>query len=371
MEQEEILKYKIAASIIPNTGPVLIRRIIAYLGSYEALFTEKKARLEKVPGIGEKLAALIKPNEVLLQADKEVEHVLKNNIKVLFYLDKNYPFRLKNCEDAPIVLYTKGSTDFNSKKIISIVGTRNATHYGKEKCEEIIRDAADRNHQPVIVSGLAYGIDICAHKSALKYKLPTIAVLGHGLSFMYPSAHKSVADQIIETGALVSEFLFAQKPEPQYFAKRNRIIAGLADATIVVESGEKGGALITAEIANSYNRDVFAFPGRTNDKFSAGCNLLIKSNRAALIENIADLEYILGWQYNKTKPDATQKPIFVELTPEEENILSVIQKHVSISIDQICIFCDLPVSVVSSSLINMEFNGLVKCFPGKVYKPSV
>jgi DNA processing protein len=305
--------------------------------------------------------------KVLERAEKEIEYIDRNRIKAMFYLDKDYPERLRNCEDAPVILFVKGEINLNNHKVVSIVGTRNATAYGREKCTQLVADLAERKHNPLIISGLAYGIDICAHKASLKNGLKTAAVLGHGLTFLYPAVHRAISREIEEHGALISDFVSDQKPEPGNFIRRNRIIAGLADATIVVESGERGGALVTADIANSYNRDVFAFPGRTNDKYSVGCNKLIKTNKAALIENVKDLEYIMGWQMQETKRSA-QKQLFVQLNPEEEIIVNNLQENGDQSIDQLCINCEMPVSRVSALLLNLEFSGVVHCLPGKMYR---
>ena len=365
---DPLLKYKIGISLIPKIGPVLTKRLIAYCGSLEGVFKENKRNLLKIPGIGKKLIDHIVSNNVLEQADKEIEYTEQNNISVIFYLDNNYPQRLKQCEDAPVVIYAKGNTNFNKTKMLSIVGTRSATNYGRDLCNKLIDDLALHGHDITIISGLAYGIDICAHRAALHNNLETIAVLGHGLSVIYPSVHKNTARQIVEKGALVTEFMGSGTPEPQNFVKRNRIIAGLADATIVIESGEKGGALITADIANSYNRDVFAYPGKVNDKYSIGCNKLIKTNKAALIEDINDLEYIMGWQNENKKNVIAQKKLFVELNEEESTIMELFDDNQELSIDQIAINSNMPLSKISFLLINLEFNGLLKCLPGKVYK---
>jgi DNA processing protein len=361
------LKYKIGIGLIPKIGPVLTKRLIAYTGSIEAIFHEKKRVLAKIPGIGEKLTQYLINQEVLERAETEIEYISRNNIKALFYLDKEYPERLKNCEDAPVILFIKGEVDLNNDKVVSIVGTRNATAYGREKCNQLVTDLAERKHNPLIISGLAYGIDICAHKASLRNGLKTAAVLGHGLTFIYPAMHRAISHEIVEHGALISDFVSDQKPEPGNFIKRNRIIAGLADATIVVESGERGGALITADIANSYNRDVFAFPGRIGDKYSTGCNKLIKTNKAALIESVNDLEYIMGWQMNELKKTA-QKQLFVQLSPDEEKIVKNLQEKGDLSIDQLCVSCEMPVSKVSALLLNLEFSGVVQCLPGKLYR---
>jgi DNA processing protein len=362
------LRYKIGIGLIPKIGPVLTKRLVAYCGSAEGIFREKRSGLSKIPGIGEKLVDHIISNRKLDVVDAEIECLTKNGINALFYLDEDYPERLKQCEDAPVILYIKGNTQFNRRKVISIVGTRNPTDYGRGVTRELVENMAASYPDMLIVSGLAYGIDICAHRAALRNNLETVAVLGHGLSNLYPSAHRETASQITGKGALVTEFMYQEKPESPNFVKRNRIIAGLADATIVVESGEQGGALITADIANSYNRDVFAIPGRVTDKFSTGCNRLIKSNRAALIENLADLEYLMGWQKTDSQPEATQRTLFVELDEEESSLIDLLRNNTSLTIDQLALRGNLPVSRTSSILLNLEFKGLIKCLPGKVFK---
>ena len=366
---EELLKYKIGIGLIPKIGPVLTRRLVSYCGSVEAVFREKRANLEKIPGIGDKLADLVFNNDVMKQAEDEIVFIEKNNVTALFYLDEHYPERLRHCEDAPVIIFIKGKTNFNRPKVLSIVGTRNPTDYGKELTVRLIENLAANHPDLLIVSGLAYGIDICAHKSALKYKLETAAILAHGFTVIYPAIHREVAQQIIDRGALLTEFLHNEQPEPNNFVKRNRIIAGIADATVVVESSERGGALITADIANSYSRDVFAFPGRTFDNYSTGCNRLIKTNRAALVEDARDIEYLMGWQ--KADPTANkemQQELFVELSTDESFLLKTIRESSGITIDQLSLQCEMPVSKASALLLNLEFHGLVRCLPGKIYK---
>jgi len=362
------LRYKIGIGLIPKIGPVLTRRLIAYCGSAEGVFAEKRARLSKIPGIGDKLVDHIVNHKNLEIADQEIAFIEQHKIKALFYLDPDYPERLRQCEDAPVVMYVKGNTELNRVKVLSIVGTRNPTDYGRSMTREFIEMLAASYPDVLVVSGLAYGIDICAHKAALKHGLDTAGILGHGLSVIYPSVHQEVARQMAEKGALITEFRHDEKPESPNFVKRNRIIAGLADATLVVESGERGGALITADIANSYNRDVFAFPGRINDAFSVGCNRLIKTNKAALVENLADLEYLMGWQKADKPGEAIQKELFVELSPEEKLLTDLLRSESNATIDQLAIHGNMPVSKVSGLLLNMEFKGVVKCLPGKVYK---
>jgi len=360
------IKYKIALSMITGIGNTNSKKLIAYFGEIENIFNTKKSELLKVQGIGPQLANEISNNSVLDYAEEEIKFLEKNNIKTYFLLDKDYPERLKHCEDSPVILYFKGNCNLNKQKIISIVGTRNATQYGKDHCNELIKNLKENGHDPLIISGLAYGIDVCSHKAALKNNLSTVGVLGHGLQMMYPASHRQIARDIINRGGLLTEFSRKSKLDPSNFVKRNRIIAGMADATIVVESGQKGGSLITADIANSYNRDVFAFPGRVKDKQSIGCNRLIKTNRAALVENVNDLEYILGWEKEKNK-QAIQKQLFVELNPDEQIVMNVLKSAEDLSVDVICLKSNFPMSKVSSILLKLEFSGLVKSLPGKIY----
>ncbi len=366
MNQE--LKYLIALNMLPKIGSITARKLIAYTGSPGAVFKEKKAHLEKIPGIGRYLANQIIKNDTLKKAEEEINFIQKYEINALAYLDEKYPHRLKNCEDAPLLFYYKGNIDFNSQKVISIIGTRQATDEGKTNCESLIKELKLAGHNPVIVSGLAYGIDITAHRAALKNGLLTVAVLGHGLQMIYPSVHKKYARDIVNFGALVTEFNHNANFDRKNFVKRNRIIAGISDATIVVESGEKGGALITADIANSYNRDVFAFPGRVNDKYSVGCNRLIKTNRAALIESAKDIEYILGWERKKTEQQTVnQRKLFVDFSKDEQKVLQLIQENEQVNIDVLCSLANLPMSKVSSILLNLEFSGAIVSLPGKMY----
>jgi DNA processing protein len=366
----EELRYKIALSIIPKIGPLLARRLVAYTGGVEAVFREKKRMLEKIPGIGQFKAALIYTDELLKAAEQEVEYIQREGIKALFYLDTDYPPRMRECEDAPVIMYVKGNGFFDAQKVISIVGTRSASEYGKRCTEEIVGFLAGRYPEIVIVSGLAYGIDITAHKAALKHNLTTVAALAHGFEYMYPPLHSSYAKKIMKEGALITEFKSDRKPDPGNFISRNRIIAGLADATIIVESAEKGGALITADLANSYNRDVFAIPGRSNDTYSRGCNNLIKANKAALVECGADIELALGWIHEKNRPHSIQRSLFAELTTEEEKILKFLSEHGDSALDEISVLLHIPVAKVSASLLNMEFSGLVRPLPGKYFRKN-
>lgn len=360
-------QYKVAFSFLNGLGSINAKKVIAYTGGIEGFFKIKKQELLKVPGIGKHIIQKLDRDAALREAETELKFIEANDIHVTFYLDENFPQRLLNCPDSPTTLYYKGDINFNASRILSVVGTRKATEYGKENCRKIIKALAAHCEKTIIVSGLAYGIDICAHKAAMKYNLPTIAVVGHGFHLMYPAQHRKYAEEIIDQGGLISEFTSKSLIDPKHFARRNRIIAGMADATLVVESPTKGGSLITADIANSYNRDVLAFPGRVGDVFSQGCNHLIKTNQAHLVESVSDIEYLMGWENDLSKTDAVQAKMFVELSPEEDLIITLLRDEGKLGIDMLSVKLNLPMSRVSSLLLKMEFEGLVRAFPGKIY----
>lgn len=362
--------YQIGLTMINGVGDILARHLLQTLGDAEAVFAEKRQLLEKIPGIGSVLAAGIKNPDVLLRAEKELAFIEKNHITPYFLTDQSYPSRLKECPDAPILFYFKGKTDLNARHIISIVGTRNATEYGRQLTETLLKDLAVSFPDLLIVSGLAYGIDISAHRNALKNGLPTVAVLAHGLDRIYPSPHRSTAVEMLEKGGLLTDFPSGTEPDKPNFIKRNRIVAGMADTTLVIESAEKGGSLITADIAFSYSRDVFSFPGRTNDPHSKGCNSLIRQNKAGLITSAADLISALGWD----TPPATKKPaVQTELLfPENDqngHIIAIIREKKEIDINQLSIAANLPVYQLSTILFELEMDGRVKALPGNIYKP--
>ena len=367
MPDEISLKHKIALGLIPRIGDINARKLVSHYGSVEAVFHEPYRNLIKIPGIGSGLAKYISNRTYLETAEKEADYVTKNRIKTFFYLDNDYPFRLRQCDDSPVVFFYKGTSDINSPKILSVVGTRSATTRGRELCDKIIGGLAARHPDLILVSGLAYGIDIASHKAALSNNLQTIGVLGHGFKTIYPAIHRSTAEAMLNNGGLLSDFLSDALPERNNFIKRNRIIAGLADATLIVESGIKGGALITADIANSYNRDVFAIPGRPEDQWSAGCNSLIKSNKAALAENSDDIEYLLNWKSEKSKPPV-QRTLFSELDDTEKSIFELLSTESELTIDTICRSLSLPVNKLSAVLLQMEFKGMIKCYPGNLYR---
>jgi DNA processing protein len=361
------LKHKIALSLIPSIGDITARRLVSYIGSVEGVFSETYRNLVRIPGIGSGMAKSIIRRDYLEAAEKEIEYINKNNIQTFFYLDEDYPFRLRQCEDSPVIFYFTGNCNLNESKVLSVVGTRSATQQGKMICEKIISGLASGHPNLVIVSGLAYGIDITAHKSAITNNLATIGVLAHGLKTIYPSVHGSTTNKMIKKGGLLTDFLSDALPERNNFLKRNRIIAGLADATIVIESGLKGGALITADIANSYSRDVYAVPGRPDDQWSAGCNNLIKRNIAALVDKYEDIEEYLNWRPAGTK-EPLQRLLFNELGGNEKLIYEKLKLDHELTIDTMCQILDLPVHKLSSILLGMEFNGIVKSYPGNIYR---
>jgi DNA processing protein len=362
------LQYEIALSLFPRVGSVNARRLVAYLGSLNAVFESSSKSLKEIPGIGLGLIKTIveQRDVVLKQAEKEIGFINKYGIKTFFYLDKEYPRRLAQCDDAPVILFQKGIADLNCPKIISVVGTRNATDYGRQITEELISGLSLAGLKVLIVSGLAFGIDVAAHKSALKNNLPTLGVVGHGLDMIYPSAHANLAREMVaENGGILSDFPSGSKIDPGNFPRRNRIVAGLSDCTIVVESGEKGGALVTADIANSYNRDVFAFPGRTNDQYSKGCNDLIKRNKAALIESVVDLIEYMGWETNAIP---RQQVLLIDLTDEEKRVVELLRSGEIITTDIAAIELDMTVQAINSLMLNLEFKGVLKSLPGNRFK---
>jgi DNA processing protein len=361
------LLYQIAITQIPGVGDITAKQLIAYCGGAKEVFEEKKSALEKIPSIGSITAKSIIEQNVLMRAEKEVLFIEKNNITPLFYLNDNYPTKLKYCPDSPIMLYLNGNSDFNNQKIVSIVGTRNMTDYGKKLTEQLVADLIQ--HNVIVLSGLAYGIDITAHKAALQNNLKTYAVVAHGLDAVYPGTHANTLQKMIDNGGgCITEFLSQSNPDKENFPKRNRIVAGMSDCVVVVEAGKKGGALITADLANGYNRDVFAFPGNVGETYSEGCNNIIKMNKAALLQSAKDIEYIMGWEKQSEKPKAIQKNLFVELTDTEQKIVSIISEQKAIDIDSLCAKAELSMSKISGMLLNLEFSGVIKQLPGKRFE---
>lgn len=361
--------HQVAVTFLKNIGATLGRVMVSHLGSAEAVFNSSGAKLLTVPGIGDKTVRELNFEEALQKAEIELKFAEKHDIDILFYTDPRFPKRLKNCFDAPTLLYSKGNADLNARKVISIVGTRNATDYGRELCEELVAELQQYN--VLVVSGLAHGIDVIAHKECLKQKMSTVGVLGHGLDKMYPAANKSTADKMLEHGGLLTEYPSGTLASPSNFPARNRIVAGMADATIVVEASIKGGALITAEIANSYNRDVFAFPGRLTDTYSEGCNFLIRNHKANLLTCVADLAYSMGWEKPADVKPVEQFLLPLDLSDDERSIYYILQQNSApMAIDDLTIKTNMPMSTLAMNLLNMEMQGFIKSMPGKMYKAS-
>lgn len=359
------MKYKIAMSLIPGIGDVQGKRLVAYCGGPEAVFREKKKNILKIPGMGEVLAGSIQRREVFEKAEMEVAFIRQYQISALFYLDPGYPEKLRHCEDGPLMLYFKGRANLNQKRILSVVGTRKPTDYGKALCEAIVHGFSDQG--VLIISGLAYGVDTIAHRASLAAGLPTVGVLAHGLDLIYPFSNRSLAEKMVVQGGLITEFTSRTKLNRDFFPRRNRIIAGIADATLVIESAEKGGALITADIANSYNRDVFALPGRVDDPRSAGCNMLIRTNRAALVRSAADICYSMGWEQSESRLQIQQK-LFTEMSDEEKMVIAMLEEKKEADIDEIYLLSGLTQSKVASILLKLEFEGLIRSLPGKRFR---
>jgi DNA processing protein len=362
------LRQIIALLMVEGVGDKIARNLISYCGSPEAVFREKRAALEKIPDIGAVTARSIRAFREFDRAELECEFIRKNQIRPLCYLNEDYPKRLKHCPDSPVLLYYKGTADPDAPRMVALVGTRNATTYGKEHTLALVEGLAEM--KVTIVSGLAYGIDICAHRAALKESTPTIGVLAHGLDRIYPGDHRSVAAKMLDHGGLITEHRSGTIPDRENFPKRNRIIAGLCDAILVVEAARKGGALITADIANSYNRDVFAIPGRTGDPFSEGCNHLIKSHRAALITSAEDIRYVMQWDDDakKSGKGALQRQLFTDLDPDEQHVVKLLDQDGKTPIDELTIKACRTHSQVAGVLLTLELKGVIRVLPGKIYE---
>lgn len=360
------ITYQIALTLIPGIGDVSGKRFVSYCGNAEAIFKENRKSLEKITGMREvTIDALCHPKDLLLRAEQEVAFLEKNGVQPLFYQDPGYPRRLLQCDDSPMMLYYKGNANLNAERVVAIVGTRNITDYGKECCTQLVNDLVDE--KVLVVSGLAYGVDTVAHRTSLKAGIPTVGVLGNGLQQVYPAANKKLAIEMLANGGLLTECMSGTQPDRENFPRRNRVIAGMADAVIVIESALKGGSLITADLANSYNRDVFAFPGRVMDLYSQGCNYLIRTNRAHLMESVTNLRYIMRWEREKTREER-QTSIFREFTEEEQRIMDCFGDKSIVSLDDLIVTTELPTTKLASLLLNLEFDGIVIALPGKRYQ---
>lgn len=360
------LLYELALTLVSGVGDVNGKRLVAYCGGAEAVFCEKKRSLSKIPGIGEKTIESIMSQKVLSRAEKELFFAEKNGIRILYYLNSDYPKRLQHCYDSPMVLYCKGCADLNVEKIVGVVGTRNVTDYGKTMTDRIISELVDDN--VMVVSGLAYGVDTCAHNSALKNGLTTAAVLAHGFQTVYPSVNKSLARKIVDSGGcLLTEQISGVGPDKENFPKRNRIVAGMVDCLIVVESASKGGALITADIANAYDREVFAIPGRVGDVYSAGCNKIIKDNKANILLSVNDFRNVMRWNEN-TVNVPKQMRLFREFNDEEKMVMNLFEENNVVHLDKIITETNLSSTKIASVLLSLEFDGILSALPGKRYQ---
>lgn len=359
------LLYQISLTRIPNIGPVQAKILVDHFGDCCDIFRASTKELENLEGIGTVKAKCIKSFEDFTAAEDEIIFIEKYKIETLFLKDSQYPQRLLNCYDPPTLLYYRGNADLNASRVINIIGTRNHTDYGRQVTEQLIDEL--QSQQVLIVSGLAYGIDAIAHKAAIQNNLQTVGVLAHGLDTIYPPQHTSLAKQMVLNGGLLTEFRKETKPDKHNFPRRNRIVAGMCDATIVVETACKGGSMITAELANGYNRDVFAFPGKVTDAKSAGCNHLIKNNKAVLLQDSQQLIETLGWFSKKTKRKE-QKELFIALSNDEQILVDILKEKETVHIDEIYLKSGLTSSTVAASMLNLEFENVLVSLPGKMYK---
>src|SRR5690606_26251071 len=362
------LLYQIALTKVSGVGPVIGRHLISHFGGAETIFHASKRDFSGIQGLNRRVIEGLSSTEVLKAAEKELQFIEKHDIKPLFWGDDGYPKRLAECADAPLLLYYKGNADLNAPRMVSIVGTRNATPYGKSICADFVK--AIQPYDVTVISGLAYGIDSHAHQHALNHEIPTVGVLGHGLDRIYPAANRDMAAKMLGCGGLLTEFPSGTKPDRQNFPMRNRIIAGLADVTIVVEAAAKGGALITAELANSYSRDVCAFPGSLNQEFSAGTNYLIKTHRAHLITEAKDLQYLMNWELMSKPNQSKQLQLPVSLSAPQQRLYDAIHAAEQLSIDELAGKLKWPQSKLAVTLLELEMSGVIVALPGKVYRTT-
>ena len=360
-----LIDYQIALTFLNKVGPIRAKELLQFGFTPEQIIKDSSKNLSKITGIKTAFFDKMNRKEALNKALETRKNLSKLGVRPIYFEEIDYPRRLKNCVDAPLIIYQKGGFDLNQTKIIAMVGTRNATSYGNDICREFIKSIKDQNI--TIVSGLAYGIDAVVHRSCVEFNVPTIGVLGHGLDIMYPSAHRELADKMLLNGSLISEFVPGAKPDRENFPKRNRIVAGMTDATIVVESKIRGGSLITANLANDYNKDVFAFPGSVHMETSRGCNHLIASQKAHLIQNADDFLRLIGWEKKTSESIVRQKQLFLEFTNQQKKILGFIQQENKIQLDVLSIKSELPISILNQELFSLEMEGVVRVLPGRLY----
>lgn len=365
MNPQELI-HLLALLQVEGVGDIVAKKLLHHCGTAEAVFTSKKSLLQKIDGVGEVLVKRLQNKEVFALAESEMRYLEKSSHEIFYFKSDNYPEKLKHCVDGPVLLFGKGKIQWKQSKIISIVGTRNITNYGSEFLKNFMETI--QPFQPIIVSGFAYGVDITAHKLAMEYDLQTIGILAHGLNQFYPKVHSKYAKKIEENGGFLTEFWSSSQPDKENFVKRNRIVAGIAEATIVVESAEKGGSIITANLANDYNRDVFAVPGRVSDKYSQGCNQLIKTQKAQMITCAEDLIYLLQWKLEEKPTPTIQKQLFVQLSEKEQMVYDYLLENGKQLLDEISLHCSIPIHQLSSMLLQMELQGVIRPLPGKWFE---
>lgn len=362
---QENLYYELALLRVEGVGDIMAKKLLTHFGTAENVLNAKSSQLSAIDGVGTVLLKNFKDKSIFEKAKQEMDFIQNNEIEVLGFKDYNYPERLKHCIDGPVLLFSSGNIDFKSRKIISIVGTRQITSYGTEFCRKLIEDLAPLD--PIIVSGFAYGVDIVAHQLAMDHDLQTIGVVAHGLNQIYPKPHKKYVAKMEQNGGFMTEFWSTSNPDKENFVRRNRIVAGMTEATIVIESADRGGSLITANMANDYNRDVFAVPGRVTDKYSQGCNNLIKTQKANVLTSAADLIYNLNWDI-KEETKSIQKQLFVTLDDDEQKVYDYLLKTGKELMDIIALHCDFPIYRISGLLLNMELKGVIRPLPGKMFE---
>ena len=367
-EEEQI--YSIALTMVPGIGHIGAKHLIDGMGNAVDVFRLRKEIQERIPEVSQRVIEALDCPQAVLRAEQEYEFIRKNRISCLSFHDEAYPSRLRECEDAPVVLFFKGNADLNSLHILNMVGTRNATDYGTQICASFLRDLKALCPDVLVVSGLAYGIDIHAHREALANELPTVGVLAHGLDRIYPHVHRKTAVDMLEKGGLLTEFLSGTNPDRHNFISRNRIVAGMCDATIVIESAEKGGSLITAELAEGYHRDCFAFPGRMGDEYSKGCNRLIRDNKASLLLSAEDFVQAMGWNMQTTLSEkvSVQRSLFIELSEEEQKIVAILEKLGNLQINSLVVEADIPVNKMTAILFELEMKGVIRVLAGGMYQ---
>lgn len=367
-EEEQI--HSIALTMIPGIGHIGAKRLIDGMKSATDVFRLRKEIPEHIPDVSHKVVDALDCPQAIARAELECEFLHKNRIQCLTFYDENYPSRLRECEDAPIVLFFKGNADLNALHIINMVGTRHATDYGTQICASFLRDMKALRPDVLVVSGLAYGIDINAHREALVNDLSTVGVLAHGLDRIYPYVHRKTAVDMLDKGGLLTEFLPGTNPDRHNFVSRNRIVAGMCDATIVVESAEKGGSLITAELAGSYHRDCFAFPGRATDEFSKGCNQLIRDNKASLLLSAEDFVKAMDWNTSSStgKPTVVQRNLFPDLSEEEQRVVELLTQRGNLQVNTLVVETDIPIHKMTALLFELEMKGMIRLLAGGMYQ---